>query len=166
MAEFLPLLAFVYSGRLDADLATRFYWGAGAAVVVVPILAASRWDFNPLLVATNLWLCVEAFAFLVHIAPLADVLRFLQESAFFAAMIIVGVIYAALSARGLLTAPHANRARVRRYSIVLLALMVGGLACSVAFRGEEVYSAALPATAVFLAQMLISAHLRDEPPAS
>ena len=47
------------------------------------------------------------------------------------------------------------------FSLILLALVVGGLVCSVAFRGNETISATLPGTAIFLAQALMNASLRD-----
>ena len=161
--EFLPLMAFVYSGRVGADIAERFFWGAAMVAVVAPILLLFRRKPNPLLVAVAIWLCIEAFAFLVYIAPLANALFALQETAFFVAMMAVGVIYTAFSQSGLLTVDHGDRRRVRGYSVALLGLVGIGLACSVVFRGQEVLSAALPATAVFIAQMLIGAHLGKRP---
>ncbi len=160
-AEFLPLLAFVYAGRVESDLSERFFWGAGTAVAIVPVIAVLRWRLNPLLIAVNVWLCVEALTFLVYVPVLAEVRRALQESAFFVAMIVVGSGFIALSGRGLLTVAHDDRRQVRFYSLILLALVAGGLVCSVAFRGDEMFSAVLPVIAIFTAQGLISASLRD-----
>ena len=68
-----------------------------------------------------------------------------------------------LSRRGLLTVRHGDRQRVRRYSTVLLFLMFGGLVCSIAFRGDEMYSAVFPAAVILLAQQLMSIRLREGP---
>ncbi len=161
LAEFLPLLAFVYSGRLDADSSERFFWGAGTIVVIVPVLALFRWELNPLLVAVNIWLCIEALSFLVYIPVLVETRQVLRESAFFVAIILVGASYIAFSKRGLLTIDHDDQKRVRGCSFALLALAGGGLICSIAFRGDEMFSVVIPATVIFVAQMLVSAHLSD-----
>ena len=55
-AEFLPLLAFEYAGRVESDLPERFFWGAGTAVAIVPVIAVLRWRLNPLLIAVYVWL--------------------------------------------------------------------------------------------------------------
>lgn len=96
---------------------------------------------------------------MVYIRPLVQVLQALQESAFFVAIILVGAGYIAFSKRGMLTIDHEDQRRVRRYSFALLALVAGGLVCSIAFRGDEMFAAAIPVTALFLAQMLMDAHL-------
>ena len=160
-AEFLPLLAFVYAGRLESGLADRFYWGAGAAVAIVPVLVALSWRLNPLLIAVNLWLCLEALIFLVQVPALTAGRRALAESAFFVAMIVVGAGYLALSQRGLFTVAHDDRRQVRVYSGILLALVAGGLVCSIVFRGDEMFSAFVPAAAIFVAQALLTASLRE-----
>ena len=160
-AEFLPLLAFVYAGRVESGLSERFFWGAGVAVVIVPVLVALRWRLNPLLIAVNAWLCLEALTFLVQIPMLTEVRRALAESAFFLAMIVIGSGFIALSERGLLAGPHEDRRQVRLYSLILMALVAGGLACSLAFRGNEMFAAVLPGTAIFVAQALMDASLRD-----
>lgn len=158
--EYLPILAFVYSGRMAADLSDRFFWGAGIALAVAPLLALQRWRPNPLLVAINAWLCVEALGFVVDLPLLADALGTLRESAFFLALLLVGAGYVAFSERGLLTGAHDDRRRVRGCSLALLALIAGGLVCSIVFRGNETLAATLPATVVLLAQVLMGVYLR------
>lgn len=160
LVEFLPLMAFVYAGRFDAELAARFYWGAGSLVIVVPVLFLLRRRPNPLLVAVNTWLCFMAFSFLVHIPALVRVLETLRESSFFLAILVIGAGYTFVSDRGLLTADHGDRKQVRGYSLVLIGLALGGLACSAAFRGNEFYAAVLPAMLLFLVQSLLNARLR------
>ena len=160
-AEFLPLLAFVFAGRVESDLSERFFWGAGIAIAIVPVIVVLRRRLNPLLIAVNVWLCVEALIFLVDVPVLTEVRRALAESAFFVAMILVGSGYIALSGRGLLTVAHDDRRQVRFYSLILLALVAAGLVCSVAFRGNETFAAVVPAMAIFIAQALMDASLRD-----
>ena len=160
-AEFLPLIVFAYAGRMDADISQRFFWGAGLVLAVVPVLGYFRWRPNPLLVATNTWLCLEALVFLVDIPLLTAAQRALAEAAFFVAWILVGAAYIAFSQHGLLTFDHEDPKQVRSCSLILLALAAGGLACVFVFRGDEIFAAVLPATAVLVAQMLMGAYLRD-----
>ncbi len=160
-AEFLPLIVFMYAGRMGGDISQRFYWGAGVALVVVLLLAVLRSRPNPLLVAVNLWLCLEALVFLVDAPLLTAAQRALAEAAFFVAILLVGAGYAAFSKQGLLTFVHDDARQVRICSLVLLALAGGGLACAFAFRGNETFAAVLPATAIFITQMLMGAYLRD-----
>ena len=157
--EFLPLSVFAYAGRMGADLADRFVWGAGMAVIVVPILFLAGHRLNPILVAVNGWLCVEAFAFLVHIAPLTAGLVALAESAYFLSIALVGAVYMLVSPRGMLTVEHGDRRRVRLLSAGLLALTVCAFAWSIFFRGDEMVAAVYPAIALFLAQAVIGARL-------
>lgn len=160
-AEFLPLIVFMYAGRMGGDISQRFYWGAGVALAVVPLLAFYRWRPNPLLVAVNLWLCVEALVFLVDVPLLTAAQRALAEAAFFVAIILVGAGYIAFSEQGLLTSAHEDARQVRICSLILLALAGVGLVCAFAFRGDETFAAVLPATFVFITQMLMGAYLRD-----
>ena len=157
--EFLPLSVFAYAGRMGTDLADRFIWGAGTAVVVVPILLLAGRRLNPILVAVNGWLCVEAFAFLVPVALLTAVLAALAESAYFLSIALVGTVYTLVSPRGMLTVEHGNRRRVRLLSAGLLALTVCAFAWSIFFRGDEMVAAVYPAMGLFLAQAVFGARL-------
>jgi len=162
-AEFLPLLAFVYAGRFEADYPERFVWGAGTALVVVPALLLLHRRLNPLLVAVAIWLCFEAFAILLPITLLGEALGVLQEAGFFLAILAVGAGYV-LAGRGLFAV--VDGARARRASFVLLALAGGGLVWALVFRGNEAVAAVLPATVLFVAQMMLAARLRDRADAS
>lgn len=158
--EWLPLVVFAYSGRMEVALAERFFLGAAAALVTMPLLLLLRWRLNPLLLAVNIWLWLEALPFLISLPPLAEALAALRETAFFIAMLVVGAGYTALSPRGLFAAHHSDSGQVRRYSLLVLALVGLGLAVSIMFRGDEMLAAVLPAMAVFLTQMVLSARLR------
>ncbi len=159
-AEFVPLMAFAYAGRFGAEIAERFFWGAGSVLVIVPLLLLLGRRPNPLLVAANIWLCVEAFAFLVYIRPLADVLWALRETAFFVAIVAVGLVYLLVSERGLLTVDPRDPRQARLYSLALLALAMIAIGWSQNFRGDELVAAIIPGTVLFLAQMLLNARLR------
>lgn len=161
LVEYLPLMIFVYGGRADAGFETRFVWGAATAVVVVPLLLLLRQRLNPLLVAVAVWLGIEALSFLLRIPGLGELLRGLRETAFFIALLVLALPYLAFSDRGLLTVDCGNRALTRAYSLLLLATVVAGLALSVVFRGDELLAATLPATAIFILQLILNARARD-----
>ena len=157
--EFLPLSLFAYAGRMGADLADRFIWGATAAVVILPVLLIAGRRLNPILVAANGWLCIETFAFLVPIGLLTAALVALAESAYFLSIVLVGTVYTLASRHGMLTVEHGDRRRVRLLSAGLLALAACAFVWSTVFRGNEMVAAVYPAMALFLAQAVIGARL-------
>ncbi len=163
LIEFLPLLVFSYAGRLGAEIAERFYWGAAAVFPVVLALLILRIRPNPLSVAANIWLCVEALGIRVYIPVLAEALIYLQESAFFVAIMAVGAAATAFSKSGMFRLlpedSEAARRLVRIYSLALLALAMIGFAWSRAFQGDETVAAVFPAILLFLAQMVLDARL-------
>ncbi len=161
VVEFVPLMLFVYADRFGADLAERFFWGAGPALMVMPVLLVFRWPMNPILVGTNIWLCLEALSFLVYIEPLVEVLQFLRETALFLTLILVGATYHLLSPSGFVGVGFGDRALVRRYSMYLLAIAAGGTVFSVLFRGNEMISAVLPHIALLLARTLMTRRLSE-----
>ena len=83
-------MAFLNMRRLGFDYEERFFVGAGAALVVVVVLVALRVRMNPLLVGVQVWLLIEAFAFIVHVPLLIDLLGDLRESSFFLVIVVVG----------------------------------------------------------------------------
>ena len=134
--QFLPLLVFANMGRLGFDYEERFLAGAGAALVVVAVLAAARVRMNPLLVGVQVWLLIEALAFIVHYPLLVDVLKGLQESSLFLVIIVVTGIYAWRS-KSLLSVDDIEPESARRGSLVLLGLAGLAFLFSLPFRGDE-----------------------------
>lgn len=137
LIEVAPLVAFSYSGRLGLEFPQRFYVGAGFAVLCTGFLLTRRWRFNPLLIAANVWLCLEALAFGSGIARLVHLSAVLEESAFFATMLIIGFAYLVLSPEGLFGRGGEADSRVLQGSILLLALITAGLVWSLMWRGNE-----------------------------
>ncbi len=157
--EFLPLMVFVYLGRFGSDYADRFIWGAAAVLLIMPCLALARQPMNPLVIAANVWLLVEAIAFLFSIPALTDVLLSLRETAFFLTILLVGTPFASLSRRGLFRRAPADSTRVRPLSLLLLCLAALGAVWSFLHRGDELIAATLPAVTLFVAQMLLASRL-------
>lgn len=152
--EAAPLVAFSFSGRLGLEFQHRFYVGAGFAILCTGFLVMRRWSFNPLLVAVNVWLCLEALALGSGIASLFQLSAALEEAAFFATMLVIGFAYLVLSPSGLFTRDGRAGPWVRQGSILLLVLIAAGLIWSLMWRGNELVAAVLPATIVFLVQQL------------
>lgn len=152
--EAAPLVAFSYSGRLGLEIPQRFYVGAGFAMLCTGFLLTRGWRFNPLLIAANVWLCLEALALGSGIASLVQLSAVLEESAFFAMMLIIGFAFLLLSPQGLFARSGEDDQRVRQGSILLLALIAASLIWSLTWRGNEMVAAVLPATIVFLVQQL------------
>ncbi len=148
--EFAPLLAFSLSGRLGLEVVERFHLGAALAVACTALLLAQRRPLNPLLLGTNAWLCAESLAWASGVDGLVRASALLQESAFFAVLLVTGLVRVALWEAGLF-AMHRGPG-TRRGSLVLLALIAAGLGWSLAWRGDEQVAAVLPATLVFLVQ--------------
>ena len=170
LIQFLPLLVFLNMRRLGFDYEERFLAGAGAALVVVALLAALRLRMNPLLVGVQAWLLIEAFAFLVYFPFLVDALIGLRESSFFLVIVVVGGIYVARS-KSLLSAEDVDAGTARRASFALLALAGLAFLFSIVLRGDEVIAGVIPSVILFAVQSVVSARARraarrDDAPAT
>lgn len=163
LIQFLPLIVFLNMRRLGFDYEERFLAGAGAALVVVALLVALRVRMNPLLVGVQAWLLIEAFAFLVHVPRLVDILVGLRESSLFLVIIVVAAIYAVRS-RSLLNVDDVDSGTARRASFVLLGLAVLAFLFSVALRGDEVIAGVIPSVVLFVAQSVAGARARRAVP--
>ena len=157
--QFLPLLVFANMGRLGFDYEERFLAGAGAALVVVAVLAAARVRMNPLLVGVQVWLLIEALAFIVHYPLLVDVLKGLQESSLFLVIIVVTGIYAWRS-KSLLSVDDIEPDSARRGSLVLLGLAGLAFLFSLPFRGDEVVAGVIPSIVLFAGQAVAGARAK------
>ena len=145
--------------RLGFDYEERFLAGAGAALLVVALLTALRVRMNPLLVGVQVWLVIEAGAFVVHFPLLADVLIALQESAFFLVVIVVAAIYLSRS-KSLLSVNEVEPGAARRASLLLLALAGLAFLASLPLRGDEVLAGVIPSVVLFTAQTVAGVRAR------
>ena len=154
LVEAAPLAAFSYAGRFGLDIANRFYLGAALAVLCLVWLAARRIALNPLFVGANLWLCLEAIAIGSGIGRMVRLSDGMGETAFFAALLVTGMVYMAVSSAGLFTRGDHDGRNARRGSVVLLVLIAAALAWSISWRGDELIAAVLPATLIFTIQQV------------
>lgn len=150
--------------RLGFEYEERFLVAAGAALVVVALLVALRVRMNPLLVGVQVWLLIEASAFLVDFPLLVDVLVALRESSFFLVIIVVGGIYVARS-KSLLNVDGVRAGAARRASFALLGLAGLAFLFSIPLRGDEVVAGVIPSVVLFVAQGIVSARARRAAPA-
>ena len=152
IVEIAPLVVFSYLGRFGFAFPQRFHIAAGLAIVCTVFLILRRWPFNPLLVAANIWLCLEALMLGSGIGILAQLSETLQESAFFATLLIVGLGFLVLSPEGLFARGGSAPDQTRQGSIVLVTLIAASLIWSFFWRGNEMIAAVIPATTLFLVQ--------------
>lgn len=103
------------SGRFGTGIVESFILGAEIAVVTTGLLVFLRWNFNPLLVAASIWLCVEAVTFQLEVEVLMQASGWLQESAFFLVFLIVGVGFVITSKSGLLPNADIEHRKALRY---------------------------------------------------
>ena len=159
LIQFLPLIVFVNMRRLGFGYEERFLVSAGAALVVVAMLVALRVRMNPLLVGVQVWLVIEAFAFVVDFPLLADVLVALRESAFFLVIVVVAAIYVARS-KSLLSVDDVEPQTARRASLALLGLAGLAFLVSLPLRGDEVVAGVIPSVVLFVAQTVATTRAR------
>jgi len=143
--EFAPILVFGYLGSAaSTSLCTRFLISGGLALLVCVAQRVLKWPLNSLALSANVFLLLEGAAFLISIALVASVLRFVGESALFVVTLVVGGIRTLASARGFLDLAGGQASAVRRGSLYLLVGTGVALGMSMVFHGRPALSAALP----------------------
>lgn len=123
--QFVPVItlasSFIVTGGVDLNRATTLFVisGIGAAVITIA-LAAKKVLLNPILLGTNLWLCIGATAFGIPIAPLATLLGGAQAFGLFACVAAVAVPLLILTSTGFIGLRHPDPKVVRKLSLMLL----------------------------------------------
>lgn len=116
-------LPFIISGQVDLGRASfGFLLGAALAVVISGWLIRRKYLLNPILVGTNLWLCVGAVAFNLRLAALSSWLTAVQGAGLFVMVLAVGAVTTLGSTYGFIGCAHPDAAWIRRASWVLLTL--------------------------------------------
>ena len=115
--------SFIVSGGVDLERAAPlFVVSAIIAVIITGILIRLKVLLNPILVGTNLWLCLGALAFGIPIPPFADIIAALQAAGLYICTLGVGVVYAAVRPTGYIGMRHPDPRVVRRLSVILVGL--------------------------------------------
>lgn len=123
--QFVPVItlasSFLVSGGVDLQRAGILFVIAGAgAVAITGILLSLKVLLNPVLVGTNLWLCVGALAFGLHWDGLAGVLAKLQAGGLYTSVLLVGILFTTLLPSGYIGMRHPDSTIVKKQSLLLL----------------------------------------------
>jgi hypothetical protein len=148
-AQFVPVItlasSFILAGGVDLSRAALlFVIAALGAVAVTAVLTAKKVLLNPVLLGTNLWLCIGALAFGVPVSPLADAVGRAQAFGLYVCMFGVGLVLTVVKDSGYIGVRHPDRQRIRKWSLVLLGLTAGALVWSYVFIDNIRLGGALP----------------------
>jgi hypothetical protein len=149
IAQFVPVIvlasSFLVSGGVDLERAgLLFVVSALLAVIVTSVLIRQKVLLNPILVGTNLWLCIGALAFGIPIPAIAEILGQIQAAGLFACALGVGIVFTAVSATGYIGMSHTDGRVIRKLSVVMLVLTGVALVWSVLFEHNIRVGGGLP----------------------
>lgn len=147
--QLIPILTlafpFIVEGQVDLDSASSGFVVATALAILCSIQVLRHGHrLNPVLVGTNLWLAFGAVAFGLDVAALRAWLGETQAFGLFAAVFGVGVVTTWRAPGGFVAATLAEPARIRRASLVLLALSALALVWAWVFRHDIRFGGGLP----------------------
>jgi hypothetical protein len=148
-SQFVPVItlasSFIVAGGVDLSRAgTLFVVSAASAVVITAVLIKRKVLLNPILVGTNLWLCLGALAFGIPIAAMADIMAEHQAVDLFACTFALGIVFTAVKTTGFIGMRHPDSRVIKKLSIVMLALTAAAVIWSVAFMDNIRLGGALP----------------------
>ena len=123
--QFVPVIvfasSFLVSGGVDLSLAATLFVIAGiGAFVISAALIIGKVQLNPVLLGTNIWLCVGALVFGVPVPAIAGVFAKVQAAGLFACVLAVSVPLMMFSPAGFIGMRHPNPKTVRALSLQLL----------------------------------------------
>jgi hypothetical protein len=149
LIQLLPVvslaLPFIVAGRIDLQRAQgALLIAAFLTVPVTALVLRQKAVLNPILIGTDLWLWVSALAFFLPLPRLVALLSDAQGFGLFAFVLVVGVVCTVLSPQGFTGYRDANRRRVLRTSLGLLALAACATIWSWAFRHDIRVGGGLP----------------------
>jgi hypothetical protein len=147
--QFVPVItlasSFIVGGGVDLNrAASLFVISAIGALLITATLAAKKVSLNPILLGTNLWLCMGALAFGIPIAPFATVIGTVQAFGLYVCVFAVGTALIAAAPTGFIGMGHPNRRLVRKLSFILLAITAVALLWSFLFMDNIRLGGALP----------------------
>jgi hypothetical protein len=156
VVEFAPIMVFGYLGSAAGlDLRERFLISGGLALIVLVAHRVIKWPMNSLALSANIFLLIEAAAFIKYIELVAVVFGFVRESAIFVVTLVVGIVRTFASPRGFLDLEGGKPPAVRRGSCYLLLGTCVALGMSIMFRGRTALSAALPFVGLLVLQRVL-----------
>jgi len=138
-------LPFIIAGTVDLGRARGgFVVGALLFLAVSSFVLARGFVLNPIAVGTGLWLVAGAVAFVVPVPELTAWLAAVQAFALFLAVLAVAVVATLFSPQGYIGCQSDDRRFLTRASVILLAVTVGAVVWSFAFRHDLRLGGGLP----------------------
>jgi hypothetical protein len=149
LVQLLPILSlafpFIVQGRVDlARAGSGFFVGALLSLPITAIIQRTKHLHNPILVGTNLWLCLGVVAFDLPVAGLAAFMVATQAFGLFLAALLVGTLCTFFSPYGYVACRTDDRGWLRRHSLLLLGLTLGTVVWSWYFRADIRLGGGLP----------------------
>ncbi len=147
---FAPVLLFITYATWNGTPPTPERWvaafelGALLAIKETLTLLVLRRPLNRLMLGANLFLVIGGALAWLQLWQAFAVFAYLQGSAVLAAMAVVGVVTTVASRGGFVGVAGAERAAVRRASLLLLAVAAGSFALAFGFRGDRWLGGTLP----------------------
>lgn len=146
--QFLPITAFVLVARAKGFTVegwkAGFLVGEALAVLEMIVFLSLKLPIHRLLLGVNLYLVVGSMAFTFSLEPLLTLYGNLRESALFGMIAVIGVVSTLFSPKGFIEVAHPDRARVRRFSWMLVGVSIVSLTVSFLYRSNVWLAGTLP----------------------
>ncbi|MFT4191319.1 MAG: hypothetical protein QM617_07355 [Comamonas sp.] len=169
LLQFFPLtvflrVAFLHGQPQSADWLQAFVWGGAAALLqfALAVFFSRGQPLNRLVLGVNCYLVAGAVAVVSNQDALLKWLHDLKESGLFLCLLGVGLWTTVASRSGFVGATGAAAPReVRVYSMGLVVLAALAVAASFGFRGQILFSAAVPLIVLNVATRVFKRRLQS-----
>lgn len=165
LIQFFPLslfatYAFWHGAPSDDRWIEAFKLGAIAGIIQLAIVFAQPRPVNRLILGGNIYLIAGGLAALSHQWWLLRAYGFLQESAIFLCILLVGMTATFVTPAGFVAVAGAapNRTRLASYWLILATLLA--LLAALAFRGNQTWAAVVPIVFLTVLQRVLAHRLR------
>lgn len=165
LLQFLPLAIFATYAFWAGGAPTHERWhsafliGGPLALVQLAVLVRLREPMNRLALGADAYLLAGALAVVVRQWHVLTLYGVLQEAAVFAWMVVIGIATTLGSRAGYVGVLAADRVRLRRYSLYLLALTLAATGSALVFRGHGTLAVGVPLMALTLARRQLAERL-------
>ncbi len=165
--QFVPIItfasSFIVKGGVDVNQAGVLFVITGlGGLVITGVLLFYKIMLNPILLATNLWLLAGAAAFGIPLPALAEILSRTNAVLLFGATLVTGAILTFTSQTGFIGTTGADKATVRRLSLILFGLTAVALVWSIIFMNNIRLGGGLPFIVLNISRrMLISRAVKN-----
>lgn len=168
--QFFPLtiflkVAFQNGPPQAADWLHAFIWGGSGAIVqlaLTPFLSPGH-PWNRIILGINFYLIIGSMATITNQIILLETLNNLKESGIFLCVLIIGIITAIASKYGFVGVTEISSQKyIKYYSLLLLLMTCMALAASFWFRGNLLFSAAIPLISLSIVSRILKRQLQTQ----